>query len=245
MRTPRKATKCRCPIRISLASEAESLVGIVATHAHGSYRRAAYLADQFDCPIYTTSFTAAVLTPKLRESRSSVVEGGPRRPVAGFGTFKLTWLPITPLNTRNTWTFDRDRRGHDRKQADWKIDPTPVVGQAFDRTLWETLTHKGVDAVVCDSTNAMSLGRSLSEADLHEGLRDVVQATSGRVAVGCFASKVRDSKPWGALPRTRRYLCLQGPILDLDDRCSQIKWLFIQDFEPIPPTTSAICRPKK
>ena len=50
----------------------ESLVGIVATHAHMDHIGALpYLADQFQCPIYTTAFTGQVLKPKLQEAGSS------------------------------------------------------------------------------------------------------------------------------------------------------------------------------
>ena len=47
-----------------IVDRADSLVGIVATHAHMDHIGALpYLADQLKCPIYTTAFTAAVLRP--------------------------------------------------------------------------------------------------------------------------------------------------------------------------------------
>lgn len=221
-----------------ISQRAESLVGIVATHAHMDHIGALpYLADQFDCPIYTTPFTAAVLTPKLRESRSSaVVKVVQQGQSLALGPFKLTWLPITHSTPETHGLLIETAAGTIVHTADWKIDPSPVVGQAFDRTLWQTLTTKGVDAVVCDSTNAMSLGHSLSEADLYEGLRDVVKATPGRVAVGCFASNIARLQTLGCIASdTGRYLCLQGRSLISMTTAAKSCGYLSQDFDPIPP----------
>ena len=74
-----------------IVDRAEHLVGIVATHAHMDHIGALpYLADKFQCPIYTTPFTAAVLKPKLREagSRATVRVINPQNSLT-LGPFNL------------------------------------------------------------------------------------------------------------------------------------------------------------
>ena len=222
-----------------ISERAESLVGIVATHAHMDHIGALpYLADQFNCPIYTTPFTAAVLAPKLREGRSNaVVKVVQQGQSLALGPFNLTWLPITHSTPETHGLFIETSAGNIVHTADWKIDPTPVVGQGFDQPLWQALTDQGVDAVVCDSTNAMNLGHSLSEADLFEGLLDVIEGTSGRVAVGCFASNIARLQTMGRIATaTGRYLCLQGRSLIAMTAAAKSCGYLSRDFDPIPPS---------
>jgi len=74
--------------------------------------------------------------------------------------------------------------------ADWKIDSAPIVGRAFEPDVFRRLGDYGIDAVVCDSTNANQAGHSTSESELFEGLLAAVKGSTGRVVVGCFSSNV-------------------------------------------------------
>ena len=40
--------------------------------------------------------------------------------------------------------------------ADWKIDNDPVVGPAWSSRRFRELGEAGIDAVICDSTNAFA-----------------------------------------------------------------------------------------
>ena len=231
-----------------ISERTKSLVGIVATHAHMDHIGALpHLADQFGCPIYTTPFTAAVLAPKLREASSKAVVKivHPGQSLA-LGPFQLTWLPITHSTPETNGLFIETAAGNIVHTADWKIDPTPLVGQGFDRPLWQSLASKGVDAVVCDSTNAMNLGHSLSEADLYEGLLDLIQGASGRVAVGCFASNIARLQTLGRVASDAgRYLCLLGRSLISMTHAAKSCGYLSQDFEPIPPSDLGYLPPEE
>ncbi len=221
-----------------IADRADSLVGIVATHAHMDHIGALpYLADQFDCPIYTTPFTAQVLRPKLREAGSQaqlrVVE--PRAQLA-LGPFSLRWLPITHSTPETNGLLIETAAGTIVHTADWKIDPGPVVGEGFDQPMWQALGNKNIDAVICDSTNALNLGHSLSEADLYAGLLEEVSASTGRVAIGCFASNIARLQTLGRVASASgRYLCLLGRSLLAMTAAAKACGYLAEDFEPIPP----------
>jgi ribonuclease J len=74
--------------------------------------------------------------------------------------------------------------------GDWKLDPTPLVGEATDEAALRRLGDGGVLAMVCDSTNVFVEGASGSEADVRDSLRELIGRLKNRVAVGCFASNV-------------------------------------------------------
>lgn len=221
-----------------IVERSESLVGIIATHAHMDHIGALpYLADKFQCPIYTTPFTAQVLKPKLREAgcKAKIRLVQPRESLA-LGPFKISWLPITHSTPETNGLLIETAAGNIVHTADWKMDPGPVVGEGFDQPLWQALGELDLDAVVCDSTNAQNLGHSLSEADLYEGLDNVVAQISGRVAIGCFASNIARLQTLGRVAKANgRYICLLGRSLIAMAGAAKACGYLAEDFEPIPP----------
>ena len=155
-----------------IASEADRLVGIVATHAHQDHIGALPdLWEQFRVPIYTTPFTAYILRHRFAERGLSDV---PIVTVASeetltLGPFTVSWLPIAHSTLETHALRIACAAGTALHTADWKLDLGPVVGPSFSPELLRS--EQTVDAVICDSTNATSPGRSVSEEALTEGLR--------------------------------------------------------------------------
>jgi len=170
------------------------LAGIVATHAHEDHIGALpWLWPLLRAPLYTTPFTATVLRRKCAGREAEVPE--PLHTVAAgeirqLGPFTVQWLPITHSTPETCALHIRCAAGSVLHTADWKIDPQPVVGPAFDPGPFAALGDGRLDAVVCDSTNAPRPGRSPSEGELAAGLGEVLAAQPGRVVVACFASNV-------------------------------------------------------
>jgi ribonuclease J len=74
--------------------------------------------------------------------------------------------------------------------GDWKFDPNPLLGDPPDKVRLKAIGDAGVLALIGDSTNAPVPGHSGSEADVRDGLQEVIAECRGRVAVACFASNV-------------------------------------------------------
>lgn len=172
----------------------EQLAGIVITHAHEDHIGALpYLWSRFPVTVYTTAFTAEVLKRKLVEFGLAgkvpieVVTPGDTRHI---GVFQVEWLNITHSIPEPQALMIRTAAGSAFHTADWKLDPDPVIGPAFQPELYQRLGREKPDAMVCDSTNALVTGHSQSEAELHRGLLEIVNQASGRVVVSCFASNL-------------------------------------------------------
>ena len=177
-----------------IVSRRQMLEGLIITHAHEDHLGAVpYLWDQLKCPIYTTPFTASVLQQKYRSRGKplpaeliQVLPGSQRR----MGEFDVQWLHLTH-STPETCALHIQVGGHSVVHtADWKSDANPVVGPAWAPSAWESLLRVGVDAVVCDSTNALKPGRSATEGEVAEGLLDTIGPLTGKVVVACFASNI-------------------------------------------------------
>ena len=172
----------------------KDLVGLVLTHAHEDHLGAVpYLWSRLKCPIYATAFAAAVLKRKLAE-----MERGREIPIkeialgARFqvGPFDLELVTLTHSIPEPNAVVVRTAAGTVLHTGDWKIDPDPLIGEVTDEAALKALGEQGIDAMVCDSTNALVPGRSRSEGELRESLVEVVGRYPQRVALACFASNI-------------------------------------------------------
>ena len=177
-----------------LVEERRNLAGIVLTHGHEDHFGALIdLWPRLRVPVYATPFTAALLTAKrLGEP------GAPEIPInvmplgARFtlGQFDVEFVSVAHSIPESNALIIRTRLGNVLHTGDWKLDLTPVVGQATDADKLKALGVEGCLALVGDSTNAIRDGRSPSEADVARTLAELIGNARGRVAVTTFASNV-------------------------------------------------------
>ena len=177
-----------------LVQERKNIVGIVLTHAHEDHYGALLeLWPQLKVPVYATPFTAALIESK-RQSESGapdidvrVVALGSRFNVGPFDVELATMAHSIPESNA---LILRTPHGNVLHTGDWKIDPTPMVGQPTDEAKLRRLGEEGVLAVVGDSTNAVRDGRSPSETDVARTMAQLIASAPARVAVTTFASNV-------------------------------------------------------
>lgn len=193
----------------------EQLIGMVITHAHEDHVGAvAHLWRKFECPVYTTKFTAEFLRRKLAQyglvGQVPIieVETGAR---IDIGVFNVEWLALTHSLPEPHALVIRTAAGNVFHTGDWKIDPRPVLGDGFDPLPFKELANENIDAMVCDSTNANRPGRSLSEGDCYPGLLELISKAEGRVVVACFGSNIARLITIAEIAqKTDRYIGLLG-----------------------------------
>ncbi|MCM0614158.1 ribonuclease J [Marinobacter sediminum] len=198
-----------------IADRREQLAGLIITHAHEDHVGAVpYLWPLLQCPVYTSRFTAEILRRKLAEFGLLhrvpiiVVDTGDSRQI---GPFSVQWLALTHSIPDPNALMIRTDIGNIFHSGDWKLDDQPLVGHGYSRKTFTDLAEEGVDAMVCDSTNATVAGHSISEAALHDGLMNAIKAAEGRVVVTCFGSNIARLHTLGRIAReTGRYMGLLG-----------------------------------
>ncbi|MPZ10313.1 MAG: RNase J family beta-CASP ribonuclease [Kiloniellaceae bacterium] len=170
------------------------LAGLVLTHAHEDHIGAVpYLWERLRCPIYATKFTAALLRRKLAEV--GLLDEAPLTevPLSGsfsVGPFEIELITLTHSIPEPNALVIRTAAGTVLHTGDWKLDPTPLVGETYDEQRLKALADENILAMVGDSTNSMVWGDAGSESEVREQLLKVVQSLKQRVAVACFASNV-------------------------------------------------------
>ena len=168
--------------------------GLVVTHAHEDHIGAiAHLWPQLRCEIHSTPFAAELLKLKLIEhGLDEEVKLIVHKPGSKFtlGPFKLELVPVTHSIPESCALFIDSGRGTALHSGDWKIDRFPQMGHNIAEKRFRELGDRGVDALVCDSTNVLREGSSPSEKDVAASLGDIIAHAKGRVAVTTFASHV-------------------------------------------------------
>ena len=175
-----------------IAAEKSRLHGLVLTHAHEDHLGAvAWLWPQLECPVYCTPFAAQILALKLKEAGLDEQVPVKVMPVGSrftLGPFALEFVSVTHSIPEPTALLIETKEGRILHSGDWKIDRTPVLGQGMDEKRLRELGAKGIDVLVCDSTNVLREGFSPSEAEVAQRIGEIVKQAKGRVAVTTFAS---------------------------------------------------------
>lgn len=178
-----------------IEEERGNLLGLVLTHAHEDHIGAVpELWQSLGVPIYATPFTAAMLQAKMSEQRS-----GPKLPINvvplggrfSLGPFDLQLVNMAHSIPEPSALAIRTPAGRIFHTGDWKLDPKPIIGDGTDEAAIRAFAAEGLDAVVCDSTNALREGSSPSETDVAYKLAEIIKGSPGRrVVVTTFASNL-------------------------------------------------------
>src|SRR5690606_23202955 len=128
------------------------------------------------------------------------------------GPFTVQFVPVSHSIPESAALVIDSPAGRVVHSGDFKLDGTPVVGEAFDPALWhEVASEAPVRALMCDSTNVSSLHPGRSEAMLAEPLREFVAAQDQMVVATTFASNVARLKTLAeAGVAAGRKVCLLG-----------------------------------
>jgi ribonuclease J len=219
-----------------IEDQQQRLAGIVLTHGHEDHIGALpYLAEELKSPLFATPFTAGLIAGKLEEEgltgqvKLNIVERGG---TIELGPFRVTFVALSHSIPEGNGLLIETPFGNVFHTGDWKIDETPVLGEAPDTDVLTGIGDRGVRALVCDSTNVFQDKPSGSEESVHAGLLDQVTSARGRVLVTTFASNAARLQTIGRVAvEAGRQVCVAGRSLDRILRVAQATG-YLKDFPP-------------
>ncbi len=166
---------------------------LVLTHGHEDHIGAVpYVLPLVDGPLYGPPLALALVESKLEEHgvkpRSTVaVKPGV---VITIGPFTLEFIRVTHSIPDCVAVVIRTPQGVLLHTGDFKIDQTPLDGEAFDLHRFAQLGAEGVLALFCDSTNIDRRGYTGSEKDVVDAFEEIFTSTEGKIVVASFSSSL-------------------------------------------------------
>ena len=167
-----------------LEENIDKVKGFVITHGHEDHIGALpYILKKINVPVYATRLTMGIIEHKLTEHEMMEVT---RRHVVSFGqTVNLGRFRVEFIKTNHSIVDAAALAiyspvGIIVHTGDFKVDYTPVFGDAIDLQRFAELGRKGVLALMCDSTK--TVGKTIDHL--------FQEHVDTRIIIATFASNV-------------------------------------------------------
>ena len=169
--------------------------GFVITHGHEDHIGALpYVLKEVNVPIYSTKLTLGLITNKLKEHnlvRSTKLKEVKHGQVINLGEFSIEFIKTNHSIQDASALAIYSPAGIVVHTGDFKVDYTPVVGDAIDLQRFAEIGKKGVLALMCDSTNAERPGFTMSERSVGHVFDNLFnEHKNARIIIATFASNV-------------------------------------------------------
>ncbi len=169
--------------------------GFVITHGHEDHIGALpYILKEVNVPIYSTKLTLGLITNKLKEHnlvRSTKLKEVKHGQVINLGDFSIEFIKTNHSIQDASALAIYSPAGIVVHTGDFKVDYTPVFGDAIDLQRFAEIGKKGVLALMCDSTNAERPGFTMSERTVGRVFDNLFnEYKNARIIIATFASNV-------------------------------------------------------
>lgn len=169
--------------------------GFVITHGHEDHIGALpYVLKEVNVPIYSTKLTLGLITNKLKEHnlvKSTKLKEVCHGQVINLGHFSIEFVKTNHSIQDASALAIYSPAGTVVHTGDFKVDYTPVFGDAIDLQRFAEIGKKGVLALMCDSTNAERRGFTMSERTVGHVFDNLFnEYKDTRIIIATFASNV-------------------------------------------------------
>lgn len=219
-----------------LKENIEKVKGFVITHGHEDHIGALpYILKEINVPVYATKLTTGLIEYKLKEhnmlknTKRKVVKHGSS---INLGAFRIEFIKTNHSIADASALAIYTPAGIIVHTGDFKVDFTPLFGDAIDLQRFGEIGKKGVLALMCDSTNAQRPGFTMSETLVARTFDSLfAENKTNRIIVATFASNIdRVQQIINTAYKFGRKVILQGrSMVNVIDIASELGYIKIPD----------------
>ena len=177
-----------------LEKNADKVKALVITHGHEDHIGGIpYFLKRVNAPIYATKLTVGLIDHKLEEHRlisktkRHIISAGSE---VTIGDFRVEFIHVNHSIADSVALCIKTPAATVFHTGDFKIDFHPVDGDIIDLQRIAALGNRGVDLLLCDSTNVEESGYAGSESDIGKTFFNLFRGNKNRIIVTTFASNV-------------------------------------------------------
>src|SRR5881394_1276691 len=193
----------------------QDISAIILTHGHEDHLGALpYILKKINVPVYASHFTLGLAESKLDEHGllgDVMLHRVKPRDVVTIGSFTIEFIRASHSLIDCFHLAIKTPIGTIIHTGDYKVDETPVIGEAIDLRTLRRYGQKGVLALLSDSTNATVPGRTPSERAVIPAFEEIFAEAKGRIIVSTFSSSIhRIQIVMDCARQSNRKVCLLG-----------------------------------
>lgn len=177
-----------------LLANKEKVKGIILTHGHEDHIGALpFVLQQLNVPVYGSRMTLALVESKLKEYPKIKYKGVSVKPrnVLKIGAFTIEFIHVNHSIAGALALCINTPAGNIVHTGDFKIDFESLDKNPTDLARFGEIGKKGVNLLLCESTNVCRKGYSMSEKSVGITLDKIFgENQTKRLFVATFASNI-------------------------------------------------------
>ena len=219
-----------------LKENIDKVKGFFITHGHEDHIGAIpYVFKEINVPIYATKLTIGIIDRKLEEHgmlktvKRKVVKYGQH---INLGCFRGEFIKTNHSIQDAAALAIYSPAGIVVHTGDFKVDYTPVFGDAIDLARFGEIGKKGVLALMCDSTNAERPGFTQSEKSVGKVLDGIFEDhRKNRIIIATYASnEARVQQNINSAEKYGRKVAIEGrSMVNIISIASELGYLSLPD----------------
>ena len=177
-----------------LVENRSKIKALILTHGHEDHIGAVpFFLQQLNVPIYGSRLTLALVENKMKEYsdiKYRAIAVKPRN-VLKIGNFSIEFIKVSHSIAGALALSITTPAGTVVHTGDFKIDYEPIDGEMTDLPRLGEIGRKGVNLLLCESTNVCRKGYSMSEKSVGRALDEIIKNhADNRIIVATFASNI-------------------------------------------------------